>query len=84
MSACTLLQHPGAVDRDRQIILADLRRIQDLKVFLKSSLTRLKRLERRPSAEPQEILREKTYISAIRRELAHLRHLVAQRAFDLS
>jgi len=84
MTAFTLLEHPRAIDHDRQIILADLRRIRDLRVFLKSSMAQLKRLERKQSADPGEILREKTYISAIKREIAHLRHLVAQRAFSLN
>ncbi len=81
MSAFPAFLHPGLIDRDRQIVLADVRRIKDLRLFLRSCRARLKRLCQAQAVNPDDILRERSYIEATLKEIDRLEYLVMMRCF---
>jgi hypothetical protein len=76
MTGTYFLQTPEMQQWERDTVLSDLRSIQDLRLFLKSSQRRLKILEHFPQSNTEEIEREKAYIDCTLKEIQRLERLI--------
>ena len=72
---------PEISQNDESLILADLRRLQDLRVLLASCRKRLKELKQEPLPDLREIEEEKVNIVSTIEELQRIRRLIAVKGF---
>ncbi len=81
MIGAPFLVTPESRYSDQAIILSDLKRIQDLRLFLKSCQMSLQKLLQAPRVNIQEIERVRVYVETTHKEIRRLEQLITLRGW---